>query len=100
LRPLSADGATSAYLVLWAKVKRRHDKPLTPCERLLGSPDVDAANKRKLRAQRNALSPFELNRRLEEGLHAILHRALHSSRPTDYLHCALDAGTNTPDPVS
>jgi hypothetical protein len=27
-----------------AKVKRRHDKPLTPCERLLGSPDVEAVS--------------------------------------------------------
>jgi hypothetical protein len=83
-----------------AKVKRRHDKPLTPCERLLGSPDVAAASKSKLRAHRAALNPFELNLRLEEGLRAILHRALHSSRPTDSLHCALDAGKNTPDPVS
>ncbi len=51
-------------------------------------------------AHRNALNPFELNRRVEERLRAILHRALHSSRPTDSLHCALDAGKNTPDPVS
>jgi len=83
-----------------AKVKRRHDKPLTPCERLLGSPDVDDATKRKLRAQRASLNPFELNRRIEEGLRAILHRALHSSRPTDSLHCALDAGKTSPSPVS
>ena len=83
-----------------AKVKRRHDKPLTPCERLLGSPDMDAANKRKLREQRAALNPFELHRRLEEGLRAFLHRALHSSRPTDSLHCALDAGKNSHLPVS
>jgi hypothetical protein len=83
-----------------AKVKRRHDKPLTPCERLLGSPDVDDATKRKLRARRASLNPFELNRRIEEGLRAILHRALHSSRPTDSLHCALDAGKTSPSPVS
>ena len=89
-----------------AKVKRTHDLPLTPCERLLASADVAAAAKRRLKAERAALNPFELHRRLEEGLRAILHRALHSSRPApaapvrDSLHCAPDAGKTTPAPVS
>ena len=83
-----------------AQVKRRHDKPLTPCDRLLGSPNVDAASKRKLWDQRAELNPFDLHRRLEHGLRSILHRALHSSRPSDSLHCALDAGTPPPIPVS
>jgi hypothetical protein len=39
-----------------AKVKRRHEKPLTPCERLLGNPDVDAASKRKLQERRSPLN--------------------------------------------
>ncbi len=56
-----------------AKVRRRHDKPLMPCERLLGSPDVYAASKGKLRAQKAALKHLELNRRMEERLRAILH---------------------------
>lgn len=83
-----------------AKVQRKHDKPLTPCERLLASKDVSVASKRRLRATRDSLNPFELHRRLEEGLRAILHRALHSSRPTDSLHCAPDAGTTSATPVS
>lgn len=83
-----------------AKVKRRHDMPLTPCQRLLASPEVSAAAKRQLKERRTMLNPFELHRRLEEGLRAILHRALHSSRPTDSLHYALDAGKSTPTPVS
>ena len=83
-----------------ARVKRRHDQPRTPCERLLASPDVDAATKRWLKMSRASLNPFELHRRLEEGLRAILHRALHSSRPADSLHCAPDAATNTSTPVS
>ena len=36
-----------------ARDKRRNDKPPTPCERLLGGPNV-AASKAKLRAQRAA----------------------------------------------
>lgn len=83
-----------------AKVKRRHDKPQTPCERLLGSPEVGLEAKRRLRAERAGLNPFELHRRLEEGLRTILHRPLHSSRPPDSLHCAADAGKSTPLPVS
>jgi hypothetical protein len=83
-----------------AKVKRRHDKPQTPCERLLGSPEMDAASKRRLRSEQARLNPFELHRRLEEGLRAILQRPLHSSRPTDSLHCAATAGKSTPAPVS
>jgi hypothetical protein len=83
-----------------SKVKRRHDKPLTPCERLLRCKEVSAEGKRQLRATRDALNPFELPRRLEEDLRAILHRALHSSRPTDSLHCAPDAGKKSPIPVS
>jgi hypothetical protein len=83
-----------------AKVTRRHDKPLTPCDRLLASKEVSAAAKRRLRATRDSLNPFELHRRLEEGLRAILHRALHSSRPTDSLHCAPDAGKTSATPVS
>jgi hypothetical protein len=83
-----------------AKVKRRHDKPRTPCDRLLDSEEVSAHTKRKLRAARASLNPFELHRNLESGLRAILHRALHSSRPTDSLHYAPDAGKTNPIPVS
>ena len=51
-----------------AKVKRRHDKPLTPCERLLGSRDVDAATKRGLRERRASINPFALHREVERRL--------------------------------
>lgn len=83
-----------------AKVRRRHDKPKTPCERLLASPDVGAEAKTRLRTGLASLNPFELHRRLEDGLRAILHRSLHSSRPPDSLHCATDAGKSTPMTVS
>ena len=64
-----------------AKVKRKHDKPMTPCDRLLQSEDVDEGAKQRLRAQRAALNPFALHREIEGRLRSILHRALHSSRP-------------------
>ena len=51
-----------------AKVRRRHDKPLTPCERVLQSKAVSAQTKALLRAERKALNPFDLNRRLEAAL--------------------------------
>ncbi len=83
-----------------AKVKRSHDKPITPCQRLLASKDVSQASKKQLRATRASLNPFQLHRSLEERLRAILHRALHSSRPTDSLHCAPGAGKTIPTTVS
>jgi hypothetical protein len=83
-----------------AKVRRRHDAPRTPCERLLESPHVDEATRRNLRAQRRALDPFILHKKLEEGLARVLPRALHSSRPTGSLRCAPGGAKTTDVPVS
>ena len=74
-----------------SKLKRRHDRPQTPCDRLLESRHVSTKTKRELKEQRKALNPFELHRKLEEMLRRILHRALRSSRPTGSLHSAPDA---------
>jgi hypothetical protein len=71
-----------------AKVQRRHDTPQTPCDRLLKSSAVDAETKRRLKAQRKALNPFELQRQLEVALRTVLEGALRSSRPTGSLHFA------------
>lgn len=73
-----------------AKIKRRHDRPQTPCDRLLSSPSIPAATKQRLRQQRASLDPFILHQKLEEGLRRVLHRALHSSRPTGSLHSGPD----------
>ena len=70
-----------------AKVHRKHDKPKTPCDRLLESEHVPEKAKAKLRARRAVLDPFELHDRLEEGLRRVLHLARHSSRPTASLRC-------------
>ena len=81
-----------------AKLKRRHDQPMTPCDRLLASAALSARQKAQLRATRKTLNPFELNRRLETALRPLLLRALHSSRPTGSLHYAPAAATLTPEP--
>lgn len=98
--PLHNYFCTSAKLVSkdrhGAKVKRRHDRPMTPCDRLLQSDALCAAKKAQLKAHRKALNPFELNRRLEAALRPLLLRALHSSRPTDSLHSEPAAATVYP----
>lgn len=71
-----------------ARIQRRHDTPQTPCDRLLQSQAVDAATKQRLKAERKALNPFELQRRLEAALRRVLEGALRSSRPTGSLHFA------------
>ncbi len=78
-----------------AKVKRRHDRPMTPCDRLLQSDAVSEEKKAELRAARKALNPFKLNRKLETALRPLLLRALHSSRPTGSLHCEPEEATFT-----
>jgi hypothetical protein len=69
-----------------AKVQRRHDAPLTPCDRLLGCAEVDQATKKKLQKERAGLNPFNLARKAESALRRILQRSLRSSRPTGSLH--------------
>ena len=78
-----------------AKIKRRHDRPMTPCDRLLASPNVSESAKKKLRQTRAALNPFDLQRRLDAALRPIRQRALRSSRPTGSLHSAPVAATPT-----
>jgi len=58
-----------------AKVKRRHDAPITPCERLLACPQIKASTKQQLREVRRFLNPFDLARQVETALRVILHRA-------------------------
>ena len=57
-----------------AKIKRRHDRPMTPCDRLLASSEVSAATRKNLRQTRAVLNPFDLQRRLDAALRPILQR--------------------------
>jgi hypothetical protein len=47
-----------------SKVTKRYDEPKTPYRRLLESPDVDEATKRKLKRQYAKLNPAELKREI------------------------------------
>lgn len=81
-----------------AKLRRRHDIPKTPCNRLLESARLGRRAKAELRARRKALNPFELNRQLEGALRRVLLGPLRSSRPTGSLHSGAPAAkknTNT-----
>lgn len=84
-----------------AKVKRRHDTPMTPCDRLLASPDVRKSTKAELRRTRKALNPFELKRQLESSLKGVLEHAHPARRPTGSLPDGHENDTKqTTTPVS
>lgn len=55
-----------------SKIKRLHDKPLTPCDRLLHSPHIPEKTKEALRLKRASLNPIELKKLLEQKLRKIL----------------------------
>jgi len=56
-----------------SKIKKRYDKPLTPCDRLLQSKHISEETKNTLQAKRESLNPIELSQQLEQKL-----RAFHS----------------------
>jgi hypothetical protein len=55
-----------------SKIIKRHDKAMTPCDRLLASPHIPERTKRMLRARRRTLNPFELYRVVREKIKRIL----------------------------
>ena len=52
-------------------IKRLHDKPLTPCDRLLQSPEISEETKNSLRLQRASFNPIELKKLLEQKLRKV-----------------------------
>lgn len=56
-----------------SKIKKVHDKPKTPFERLCNTIYIDEEKKSELIRIRNKLNPFELQRRIKEKL-KLLHR--------------------------
>jgi hypothetical protein len=53
------------------KVRKKYDKPATPCDRLLACAKVDGKTKRRLRAVRAALDPLALAEDVEARLREI-----------------------------
>ena len=64
-----------------SKVIKVHDKPTTPCDRLLASRFISAEKKEWLREKRKTLNPFLLQRIIHEKLKRILREC--SLRPKD-----------------
>ena len=62
-----------------SKIIKRHDKPTTPCDRLLASRYIPKDKKQWLRKQRQSLNPFFLQSVIHEKIKAILR--LCSLRP-------------------
>jgi len=56
--------------------RRKHDKPQTAYQRLLGMDMLSTKRKRELRDQYENLDPFELHDQLEKRLGPILTKAL------------------------
>jgi hypothetical protein len=53
------------------RIHKVHDKPKTPCQRLLEHPDIARARKRELNARCNSLNPFELQHVIAKKIRAI-----------------------------
>ena len=84
-----------------SKVTRKHDEPMTPCDRLIQSPDVKETTKKALRRERRQLNPFQLKRELEMALKEVLEHAHPARRPTGSLPDGHGNGTKrTTTPVS
>ena len=56
-----------------SRIIKRHDKPMTPCDRLLASPNVSPEKKRWLKDQRKSLNPFLLHQRVRQKIRRIFH---------------------------
>lgn len=54
-----------------SKTVKRYDKPKTPYQRVLESPDISPETKKSLKKQMKDLNPFDLKRAMEEKLKAI-----------------------------
>lgn len=78
-----------------AKVTRRHDQPMTPCDRLLASDALPVSTKRQLRKTRKSLNPFALKRQLEIALKRVLENAQPARRPTGSLPDGPKTATST-----
>ncbi len=78
-----------------AKIKKRHDKPMTPCDRLLQSQYISKHDKEQLRQKRKALNPFVLAQKLEKALNEIFNQSPRSGRPTDSLHGDFETAPQT-----
>ncbi|MFZ0255751.1 MAG: transposase family protein [Gammaproteobacteria bacterium] len=72
-----------------AKVRKRYDRPTTPCDRLLAHPSVDAEIKAALQQQRMRLDPIELLHRIRDAQAALADPQLASGPHPERLEAFL-----------
>jgi hypothetical protein len=65
-----------------SKIIKRHDKPMTPCDRLLASRYISTEKKQWLKEQRDELNPFLLYRVVQQKIKLILRNCSLRSRGT------------------
>lgn len=80
------------------KVTRKHDDPITPCDRLLSCPEIPGKIKTQIRKTRKSLNPIELKMELEKRLEPILRHAHPARRPTGSLPDGRKNATKTTNP--
>lgn len=97
--PLNNYFMPSAKLVekkrVGAKIKKAHDFPMTPYERLLQSDHLDEKAKQNLRERYQKFNPFELGEKLEKQLSKVFAQRPVSGRPTASLQRAFETNPKT-----
>lgn len=68
-----------------SKIKKKHETPKTPYERLLESPSISESTKERLRAEYQSLDPFELKLQIEEKLKILFDRIREDTKPGEPL---------------
>lgn len=80
------------------KVSRKHDQPMTPCDRLLQCPQIPSKVKAQLKRTRKQFNPIELKIELERRLEPILRHAHPARRPPGSLPDGHEHATTTTQP--
>ena len=71
-----------------SKIRKQHEKPKTPYQRALESPEVSEEQKTRLRAMYEELDPFELKARIEERLQSFFKILRDEQRQSEALKLA------------
>jgi hypothetical protein len=71
-----------------SKIKKKHETPKTPYERILDCAAIPQGCKDQLKAEYEQLDPFELKLKIEEKLKLLLNRIREDKKPEDQLKLA------------
>lgn len=71
-----------------SKIRKQHEKPKTPYQRVLESPEVSEEQKNRMKLQYEALDPFEMKARIEERLQLFFKTLRDEQRQSEALKLA------------